>query len=624
MQRLDKSLVFAFLAISLFSLVYIPAQGWFILLLFGQAILLKRISQHSPFSSLFLFRTNILLASFVAAHSWRGWYLDGVFWLGPLILLVFLVTALQLTGLRPPPKSPSPFSRFLWLGLLVLAVFTSIAAWVATLWFPPNISSQSLVLDGSLYNDQLWLMPGTAVAAGAELPFLYALIAWTLFLGAAVALAAEEKLHGICQSHLLKAAKVWLLVVIILTAVQVIGWLDPLMHAFEIDAETRLCVQQQKISDEKTPASVQAKLKQRLEDLVTARRMGLPFVESSALVQAMHAAAQAGESPLAAVFAAQYQHVHNKDQQAELELGGRLLLAGQVRPALNQFNEENYPDSKLLAASPCNAVQALWISEIWRSRNRIDIVMDTLKPFVHLPQKGETMILRPAENIPAEQQVLRRYGDYCIYSGHYDEARRIAKSILAVNPEDPLALNQMAEILIEQGKFTEAFPYASAAWRQDRSNYRLAGNLAIVNAELGYDIPLRRLRKRMTLKFLPTAWEGKQKWRLYQNGEAYLQGEFVPGPVRLEFGASATAIKGKYPRMQLWINGEKIDEQDAVSDQFVRYAFEFTLRRGPNRIAIHFENDQAETQGNRNLFLGAGRFLSRIQAKPTPTEETAP
>lgn len=312
--------------------------------------------------------------------------------------------------------------------------------------------------------------------------------------------------------------------------------------------------------------------------------------------------------------------------EAMFRYSSALFFLGKEEKALELFSPHAFSEEQLSVISAKTPEEAYFLSEILRLRNGLEIVAEILEPHVKLPLEREGKYSRSEskaadskrgekdetdsknENPSVNELILRRYGDYCLYSGRFEEAVRIADALLAADPEDPLALNLKGAALLDQGETGKAYPIMLKAFKLRPRERRIAGNLASIYLLTGSAMKAKTLQPRLKTEFPSRAWRGSQGNSLVHAGEAWLQGGFLPGPTVMQLVARGTPAGGQWPVLELWINGIKVSEKVVDSEIDYRYTLEFNLRRGPNRIAIRFSNDTGAGDEQCSLFIGSGGF----------------
>ena len=547
------------------------------------------------------------VVALLAAFGWRAWLLPGagaIRWSPPLLLVVLGLLVL-LQRLRPSGAASKHTAVVsLALALPLFALTASAAAWLWPLL--PEVPGEKALVDlaGVVVEGRPALFPAWLTGGADFTPrCVYALSAWTLCFGGWLFLSAAARSTP-SAAWTPKICAAYLLVALLGMSANVVGLLAD-WGSLDDRFPGGVC---EITTAAEVPHSAGAGLG-RLERLALgARRQSLAIVERDALSRGTALALMLGQPGRAAVMAARAATLDPVGRRHLLVLAASLWELGSRKAALNLFRPEAVPDEALAKATPCRAGEAHFLSEVWRGRNDLFHVVGVLRPFVRPPKDRDRVETDLKAPLPLDQEIALRYGDYCLYSGDLACAEEVADAFLALRPDYLRALNLKGEVLYERDEIARAFPFIYRASNLEPYNIRVIGNLAAIYALMGDEKAAYPLQRRLIMEFTSSAWEGKQGNKLYLPGEAYLQGDFVPGLTEMGVKVFGSEARGEWPRLELWVNGEKVEELDIIGDEPAAHRFEITLRRGPNRIAVRFPNDYGDDFEDRNLFVGPGFF----------------
>jgi len=304
---------------------------------------------------------------------------------------------------------------------------------------------------------------------------------------------------------------------------------------------------------------------------------------------------------LAAAAAARLATLEGRSGLVLLRLAVALDGMGEASLAQALFLPEKVPDDKLATIDPPTPREAWALSEIWRQRNRIKEVVAVLKPFAMREAESET---EGSEAVALQETIDLRYGDYSLYAGDRQTARRVAERFLMHAPDNFDALTLMGEIFYEERLTVDAFQTLYRAFVQRPRHSRITADLAavyVVMRELTAAYPLQQY---FVSHIHERNWRGKQGRKLFLPGEAYVQFDFLPGLAEIDLAAAGMPANAEWPRVEVRLNDEKLGEIDVADPEYRTYRFEAKLRRGPNRITVRFLNDFGGPEEDRNLMLG--------------------
>jgi tetratricopeptide (TPR) repeat protein len=602
--KFNALLLLAFLFIGLYLLAFVPLHLQALMLVGVLALMMfhRRLASDPDTCRANWLSAALIISTVSSAYAWTALYLPGPESLlvrGPLPLLI--VMALALLRMKSGISKSGRIAGTLTASLAFLSVLVSILvlAWRhaggdANVQAPLTIFG--VLGPGGVDYLPSWLHARVPGEGTSQL----ALACWTLFIGMWFSLKIPTDSASMRVAQWPMWSRMWF-ALLTASVIYNAAWL--LAASFWAIKPPINCAA--------TGSEMKALVEAGRSYAEHARRQGAADVEKAVLMRGVGAGRcgfMVAESlPLAARLAT----LGSDNPQYLLLMADMIERLGQGDQAQELFSEQRLPDEKLALIVPTNEHEAWLLSEVWRSRNDLDHVRELLELFVKAPKPGDIAVLRE-EPYPLWVDILRRYGDYCIYSGRLDCAEWTADSILDVFPEDFHALMLKGEVAYEKDDIASALKHSYHALRLNPNAVRVVGDMIAIYVETGKLEAIYPLQRKVKIFFPERAWAGSQFSKLYLPGTAYLQGDLLPGRMHLEFFAKATPANGEWPIMEIWVNGVKVGQATVDSDQPKQYPFEFTSRRGPNRIEVRYVNDAGSgKKEDRNLRIGPG-FLEPV------------
>jgi len=263
------------------------------------------------------------------------------------------------------------------------------------------------------------------------------------------------------------------------------------------------------------------------------------------------------------------------------------------------FDPLRIDDDKLQNYKAETLEDALFLSQVWMYRNKIQTARDILQPFVK-------QIDLAGKLGDVEKAAVIDFAEYCLFTKQTEQALDLLLAYTKKNKADFRVLVTLGEIYYEQENLAKAFEYLNMAFQKNKYERRVIWNMVALYFLMGDTNAVVPYVKRIKLPFSPSQLIGKQKGKMYLPGESFLQQYLIPGRTRVRIVAKATSAKGEWPIMELWVNGKKWGQAEVKSEKGTGYAFEFEAVRGLNRITIKYTNDYGDKQEDRNLFILAG------------------
>ena len=584
-----KFSAFFLILAELLLLFTLPVQRWVTSLVAIVALLITFYPRVRN-SNIFLGALLLFVTAFSGAESWR--MLDprlSAFSSLPLVLSLSLLLSIIFAAFGTSPKR--------WLPSWMIG-FAIVAAAGLTLFFhafPPLEAFGALweVEPRSVWSSDglLWSIVRPFSLETPILPQIPLFMAATLVLVLASPLSRELPLN----------ARRWILCLRIFLVI--LGLFAPIKVATLVASSSDPA--------ESAGESIRS-AEHAMHRAVAWRQLGWWPKERDTLWLAARGFVEANESEMALPALSRIFRVE-RTPSARLAFASALYDAGEIFVTFQLFTEDQVTTEDLLACEAVTELETIHLARILHWRGRTAEARAKLRSWIDRVLQDPAALAKERESLEKGWQnsrvtplgqLLELAGELAVQN---DDTERL-QSITTRLKRDPYGL--VVERYLSGLHAYEAFQPEEAvknwekAVQSNPGNRKYIAKLAGLYAWIGEQRIVNQLRQWLVVKGSPSVWRGKQRNKLYFNGDAIWRLELVRGMYEIRLRVSGQAYHDVMPHLTILANGEKVGEGDvsAETDSHL-FSVRFQAAEGVNDILVRFGNDEAGSDGDRNLFL---------------------